>query len=698
MPAAEIALRIVAALGLVACGAVVAYAIGDRLARGWAPPLLRGCAIVIAGMAVVTLGFHALVPILQFRLSVALGGAMVCAAAALATADRRAALAAAMSRDRRHLRRLARLWRRSPRRMWIAAFAVCGAPVILRPFVIPPLGWDALLYHATKAAYWVQHGGPALVLVPGPQSWDLTRNSFAGGEVFLAWAMLPMRGDLLVGVAQVVQWLAIGLTLLAVAREVGVREPWGTAAVGFVMALAPIRLEVGSGYVELSLVVFLAAGLAFTARWLTRGEPGALFLAGIALGLACANKITALPVAAFALALAGGYALARRRAAVLAATVVVCAAFASPWMIYNRVDTGYPLSPMPVAVLGVKLGRSSAAIETTLRRPDLRDDWPAERDALARTFQGPATEKETLGLETVPPFLLFVFAAMPMLLTRRRAVAALLAGVFAINLVIVFSPSFTVVRLQWPEGVSRFWMAAVVAAIPASAAWCTRWPAAGRLYFGYLLGFAYFLLLRFAAFGCSLYCLNAMALVAGLTGLVSFAAARVPRARAVVGAVLGIAALTGIAVGRDHNRYEAARNDVAMHQIGRLWVEEAEVLDDGAPHRIAVTAGDNRTASEGLFYFFFGRRLQNEVLYVPVTKDGSLVADPLHQPAGAVDQGAWVRRLRERGVTEVASLEPATLELRWMESSPGIFRPLVWRAGIMGVFQLLPAATQTAAP
>src|SRR5262249_15058297 len=160
--------------------------------------------------------------------------------------------------------------------------------------------------------------------------------------------------------------------------------------------LAPIRLEVGSGYVEVSLVVFLAAGLAFAVRYLRAREPQALILAGVALGLACGNKIVALPVTAFVMVLLGVVAIGRRRIAAFGAPATLCAALASPWMVYNTIDTGYPLSPMPVSVLGIKLGQESQAIVTSLSRPDLRRDWHAEWEALQRTFQSPGTDKETL--------------------------------------------------------------------------------------------------------------------------------------------------------------------------------------------------------------------------------------------------------------------------------------------------------------
>src|SRR5262249_51892829 len=308
-------------------------------------------------------------------------------------------------------------------------------------------------------------------------------------------------------------------------------------------------------------------------------EPQALVLAGIAFGLACGNKIIALPIAAFALALTGAVGIARRRVATVGAAFALCAAFAAPWMVYNWIDTGYPLSPMPVTVLGIKLGQESAAIETSLRRPDLRSDWNSEKEAVTRTFQSPGTEKETLGVEAVPPFFIFGLIALPFLFRRQRAVAALLAGVLAINLAIVFGPSFAVVRLQWPEGVSRFWMPAVVAAIPASAFLCARVPQAGQLYFTYLLGFSYLLLLRFHAHGCSKYSLHFMAVAAGLFGLILFAARWARRARWAVVAVLGIGSVTYLAVRRDENRYEAARFDTVLHSIGRAWVPLAEILD-----------------------------------------------------------------------------------------------------------------------
>ena len=92
-------------------------------------------------------------------------------------------------RDCRFARRVGRRLRHSPYRLIALAVILLPLPAIARAIVLPPLGWDALTYHAVKAAMWVQHGGGPVMNGPGP--WAYYANMPAGAEVLQAWSMLP---------------------------------------------------------------------------------------------------------------------------------------------------------------------------------------------------------------------------------------------------------------------------------------------------------------------------------------------------------------------------------------------------------------------------------------------------------------------------------------------------------------------------
>src|SRR5262249_31604721 len=163
-----------------------------------------------------------------------------------------------------------------------------AAPVVVRALLVPPLGWDAITLHAVKAGSWVQAG--TLLPLVRPRAWSAWADHPPRRRLFATLPLLAVHGDLflgLVGPSFSPRLAAIGW---AIARELGVREPWGTTAAGLVLAIPTLRLEVGACYVELPLVCAFGAGALFAIRFLRRGEAGALVLAAAGFGLACAAK------------------------------------------------------------------------------------------------------------------------------------------------------------------------------------------------------------------------------------------------------------------------------------------------------------------------------------------------------------------------------------------------------------------------
>jgi hypothetical protein len=125
--------------------------------------------------------------------------------------------------------------------------------------------------------------------------------------------------------------------------------------------------------------------------------------------------------------------------------------------------------------------------------------------------------------------------------------------------------------------------------------------------------------------------------------------------------------------GRAHDVHPLDRAFVAAHPIWRR-------LDGARGYRVAATAGFWVPGHNWYRYPLFGSRLQNVVLYVPPTRDGSVVdywrEDALFQRSSLL---AWVARLLERDIDIVVSMAPEPLEGRSMAQHPELFEP--WAVG-----------------
>jgi hypothetical protein len=695
----ELHLRLAAAIVLCVSLGVVSYWGSARL-LGAGSPLARACATSIIGLAIASVAFHLAIPLGLFTLPVAIVGGLVLAGVVIHSSEARHLIMRAAAVDWRAIRRVRRLLGSSGGRAWVTVYAVAAVPVVVRPFVTPAVAWDFIMYHGVKAALWVQNGGgPGLNLDHGPSSWELTRTTFAGGEVFLAWAMLPMHCDFLVGASQVAQWLALGLALIFLARQIGVREPFATIAAGFVLALAPIRLQVGSGYVEIPLALTLVTAMAFALQALRQGGAAPKLLCAAAIGLACAIKITSLPVAAIVLIFLLVVAVRGREWRTIAAGAAVFVALASPWMIYNAIDTGAPLSPASIEVLGIELGKDSEAMERMHEHPERRPrTFANERKAFNTTFTDLSAYREAIGWPVLVP-LGMLLISLPILARRSWQASLLLALVIGASLAVAYSPQMWLWRLILKENFSRFLVPAVVIAVPASMAWCDRRYFLARVYGAFLLIVAFFVLLRYTLVGVAIHEIGDMLrFMVGLCALFLVAlAARRLRSRHWRVAVVTVAALLLLAQTRerrDEHRVASMRSSHFLHGVYRYWVDAAAIVEKpGKRIRISVTHGVANFLDTGLFYFLLGSKLQNQLVYVPPSRDGSTVFDPT-KDTGSMSFDSWLERLRAAGIDYVVSIDPPTVELEWMEKHPRVFRRLAGVPGLRGIFQLLPSDTE----
>ncbi len=700
--------RGIAALTLAASMAWLGY----RLALWWLPragPAARWSAAAVAALWLAVASFWALTPLHAFRLSVVLPLALGAALLGGRTVGRAGAAARTLREDLRRLGRLLGSLGLLERGILGAVLAVALLRG-LHALAAPPLGWDDLTYHLLKAGRFVQAGG--FVDTPAPDAWGVYGYLAVAGEIVWSWAMLPFHGDALIAPASLGVWGLAVLGVYAGARALGAARSPALLAALAVGAMPAALAYVGSGYVDNLTLAGAALGSVFVVR-LLRGAPlreAPLAVAGLA--LAAGTKLLGVPLlalggAAVLLRLAHGPATARARAGALVATVLACAV-AAPTYVRTWAERGSPLYPLRVQVAGVELSPGNAESEAVaariLRTPRLRRTAPQAlavllfRRSAPGAFLGPGP--------AAPLLLLFALLALPRL-TKTSALAALYVSLVAATLLGAYwSGAMELFRTTYMAGTTGRYLLPAFAALGALSA-CGR-PRVTRAVAGVATALGVLLAVPWAGWRAPDAQATAWVLVpvAGLL-LGGWAAARLVRSASrpwrVAAAVVALLATAGGAAGVEAIRrdfrypiYSAAarrgRPTFLVHSLAARYAAAWPVwqaLDGAAPRTIAVAAGFDRLGHNWYLYPLLGSRLQNRVVYVPVTESG-VVLDyrRLARVRRRACRRCWLQRLAERQVTDFVLLAPRrTLEEGWVARSPERFE-LEARGGLHAAYRV----------
>jgi len=670
------AFRTLAAAWLIFCTSLASLR-AARLLLPCSGLALRWSGAWCCGMWLATVGFHILRSLHGFAIGWALLGCTALLAATVMVRRDRWPLSICLWREGHAVRELTRLIRHSRYRVFWTIFAAAGALLALRSLIIPPLGWDTMTYHGPRAAQWVQTG--KFTFDPGTGSYDFYRHFFAGAEVLMAWAMLPFQSDLFVNLASTVQWIGLGLSAWALARAIGVREPFASTSAVVLLFTPVLQLEVSSGYVELALNAALLHGIAVALVCLRRPTPGALVMCALALGVAIGIKLPGAPPAAIVAAVLLIRVLATRMLSVrtkltaLGASAVVALLPAAPWLARAYRDTGYPLSPLPAQLFGITLGAASSMLRWYAHRPQLTPyEWGSEKDALLAIFSPFWRLNETLGAWALLPLLVFPIGLIAF--ARRRPVAALALTAAALMPVLAhYSEGMIPVRLLRAPSSARFLVPTFALLVPVSLAWCRR---------GRPLAAAYRWLLLAYALSAVVLCLrrgwgdweHRELVITGLAIAFFVGGVRAIMHRRPLWAI-GLAVFasmwfcSGLQLRRDETLGLALQKSHALVNFPRFWVEGVPRVDEPeTPRVIALTGGPDRSSDKWFHYFFLGRRFQNQMRYVVPTRDGVVAhfgkGGDLDQRA---DRDSWLQRLDASGATEVLTFPPRSIEQAWME-------------------------------
>jgi hypothetical protein len=148
-----------------------------------------------------------------------------------------------------------------------------------------------------------------------------------------------------------------------------------------------------------------------------------------------------------------------------------------------------------------------------------------------------------------------------------------------------------------------------------------------------------------------------------------------------VAAVLMLAALMAVRERYRVSYYEAAgrRESYDVHPLDARWATSWRLwdrFDAPEPTTLAVSAGWDGVGHNWWLYPLTGRHLQNRLLYVPISADGTIVdygVAPAQFPPTSCD--AWVSRLQASQADYLVLLPPLPRETKWAEALPEVFQP-----------------------
>jgi hypothetical protein len=677
-----VALALLVALGL------TAFLLARRM-LGEVPVSVRWAGTAVVATALLVGVFFLLGGLGAFRWWVALPVLLALAAAALKGLDRDGAGMARLREDARAARGLLLdVWRSTDR--WALLVLGVLAARTVRGTLAPPLAWDTQTYHLVKAAQWVHAG--RFFTEAAPDAWSYYAWLPAYGDILWAWALLPMQGDGLLALAGLLVWLAGVLGAYASGRVLGAAPATALLAALALFLTPAATTTLTSGYVEVPLLSLFTLASALFLRFLRTSRPAEAVLAAAGFGLMAGVKSTALAILLVALALffvrvATAPLSWRERLRTVGLAALAALVGVQPYLT-AWVGKGSPIYPVPLALRGrLVLEGNTQWMEVHSR------GGTATFDGLFHSvvFSDLGAGREHLGLGPVVllvvglalwglwrcaltpglrlPAAFLVLTAGALLLSQTGELNRAMWTIWATNSVRYLLPALGALALlasvPGAPWVRPAWALAVL---------CNAWLSIPRGW-----GSA-----ESDAFGALLWPTVAAAVGLGLAHVLAWRWRRWPAALALAG-LAGLGLFSAVATVRQAYRY--AFYDSAMrgrsydlHPLAggltAAWPVWA-FLDEGPGHRVAVAAGWDNTGHNWYRYPFFGSRLQNTVLYVPPTRDGSVVDyQRAGELQGAVDFEAWVKRLLERQVEYVVVLPPMPPETRLLREHPELFTPV----------------------
>ncbi len=282
----------------------------------------------------------------------------------------------------------------------IALLLLIAIPVVLALIssMAPPIAKDTLLYHFSVPKAYLAQGSNAYI------QGNIASYLALGTEMHVVWARLlgGIYNERSAEVAgSVVVWTFFPLLLAAVfgwAREGRVSRRYALVAVLTVAAVPTAYYVASSGYIDVSLALFINLAIYSLWRWWREPSNAAAICIAIYLGAALGVKLTTVfAIAAFVLVVLlrarganntqAGSLRSGRIAATGFAALLFAGVIASPWYLRTWAATGSPVFPFYMSIW-----------------PGKAEGWDVERSNLfqAMNSQYGGTDINKLNLLTAP--------------------------------------------------------------------------------------------------------------------------------------------------------------------------------------------------------------------------------------------------------------------------------------------------------
>ena len=549
----------------------------------------------------------------------------------------------------------------------VAQLAVC--------LIIPPLAWDYQTYHGVKAAWWVQQGGPIHFQAPG--GWGYYEHFPAQGSIMYAWAMVLFHSDRLVAFTSALYWPFFCLAAYGTARELGLPSRFAWLMAWFASSVPAVLEAKSQGWIDLSMHSDILCAVVFALYGYRRNTAMLVPWQAMAIGMAAATKVTGDALAAIILG-APLLLLGRTSTPVLIRliilAVVLCALPVLPWLIASYAATGYPLSPFPMTLAGVVLGKASPEMQLYLQQPLASGHLKSLADsvALLRVF----CSSDPMRLDPlVIPFLLLAPLGLYRWLRRDWRAGLLLSLLTLAFVEFYFSSSFAVVRRNFAQTDGRFFFALVVWGIMLGylglprrwRPWTNRYAAAVIVF-----ELIYFAMMDWPPVGGYLIAGGFALVAAAWLLLLQIPFPAISRG-AFVGVVLVPATLLASFAAYDALRivsFSTMKTRDDFH--GAIGV----VDQPDQSYRIALTSGPCSSSDQDFYYPMLGTELQNRLFYIPISQSGAILSNSDASRLAQANYDAWLSRLLDEKVDYVVSFSPRSIEFDWMEAHPGTFEQL----------------------
>jgi len=168
--------------------------------------------------------------------------------------------------------------------------------ILFLGFLFPPYVWDAITYHLSSVAYWLQAGKIHLIDTPVSRSNIYPMNV----ELFFLWNVIFLRNDVLVDLSQFFFALLGLLGIYALTRKIGV-SPRSSLAASAVFFFTPLVLiQSKTCQTDLAAAVLFLIALNFAFQYGKDSKISNLFVSGLASGILMGSKSTG-PILVFCL-------------------------------------------------------------------------------------------------------------------------------------------------------------------------------------------------------------------------------------------------------------------------------------------------------------------------------------------------------------------------------------------------------------